>query len=78
MGLDGDRRQLDRVSHVCVGDEVTLHFAESTAEDWRGHEIACNGVDVFSIEDGLVARKDSYVDWVARQRQLDALAAMPA
>ena len=43
-----------------------------------GHEIACDGVDVFSIEDGLVARKDSYVDWVARQRQLDALAAMPA
>jgi len=42
-----------------------------------GHEIVCDGVDVFSIEDGLVARKDSYVDGVARQRQLDALAAMP-
>ena len=24
MGLDGDRRRLDRVSHVCVGDEVSL------------------------------------------------------
>jgi hypothetical protein len=39
-----------------------------------GHEIVCDGVDVFSVEEGLVARKDTYLDWAAVQRQLDELA----
>jgi ketosteroid isomerase-like protein len=43
-----------------------------------GREIVCDGVDVFSLQDGLVARKDTYLDWVAVQRQLGELAASPA
>jgi ketosteroid isomerase-like protein len=39
---------------------------------------ACDGVDVFTLRDGLVARKDSYVDWLtyARQVGLDTTAAL--
>ena len=36
------------------------------------------GVDVFSVSDGLVARKDTYLDWAAVQRQTSELAATPA
>jgi uncharacterized protein (TIGR02246 family) len=35
----------------------------------QGRPFAIEGVDVFSIRDGLVARKDSYLDWVAYSRQ---------
>jgi ketosteroid isomerase-like protein len=31
---------------------------------------ACDGVDVFTLRDGLVARKDSYVDWLTYARQV--------
>jgi ketosteroid isomerase-like protein len=39
---------------------------------------ACDGVDVFTLRDGLVARKDSYVDWLtyARQVGLESTAAL--
>jgi steroid delta-isomerase-like uncharacterized protein len=30
---------------------------------------ACDGTDVFTVSDGLVARKDSYVDWVTFHKQ---------
>jgi ketosteroid isomerase-like protein len=43
-----------------------------------GREIVCDGVDVFSVQDGLVARKDTYLDWAALQRQLGELAATQA
>jgi uncharacterized protein (TIGR02246 family) len=35
-----------------------------------GKPFACDGADVFTLRDGLVARKDSYVDWLAFQRQV--------
>ncbi len=35
-----------------------------------GKQFAIDGVDVFTIHDGLVARKDSYLDWLAYQRQV--------
>ena len=35
----------------------------------NGRQYACDGVDVFTLKDGLVQRKDSYIDWVAYQRQ---------
>ena len=31
---------------------------------------ACDGVDVFTLRDGLIARKDSYVDWLTYARQV--------
>jgi hypothetical protein len=34
-----------------------------------GREIPCDGVDVFSVRDGLVALKDTYLDWAAVERQ---------
>ena len=34
-----------------------------------GQQFACHGVDVFTVKDGLVARKDSYIDWIAYQLQ---------
>ena len=38
-----------------------------------GHPIVCDGVDVFTVEGGLIARKDSYLDLAAIQRQLEEL-----
>jgi ketosteroid isomerase-like protein len=43
-----------------------------------GREVVCDGVDVFSVTDGLVARKDTYLDWAAVQRQTGESAAAPA
>jgi len=39
----------------------------ATAE---GRPIVCDGVDVFAVDDGKVARKDTYLDWPAIQEQL--------
>jgi hypothetical protein len=36
-----------------------------------GRRYACHGADVFTLRDGLVHRKDSYIDWIAYQRQTD-------
>jgi hypothetical protein len=35
----------------------------------QGRPYACHGADVFTLKDGLVQRKDSYIDWIAYQRQ---------
>ncbi len=34
-----------------------------------GRSFACDGVDVFTLRDGLVARKDTYVDLAGLMRQ---------
>jgi hypothetical protein len=34
-----------------------------------GRRFACEGTDIFSVRDGLVARKDSYIDWLTCQEQ---------
>lgn len=31
---------------------------------------ACDGVDVFSLRDGRIARKDTYIDWLTYQSQV--------
>ena len=36
----------------------------------EGMQFACDGTDVFTLRDGLVARKDTYLDLVTYQRQL--------
>jgi len=52
-----------------VGED---HFvAEFTMSGTRnGKEFSCDGVDVISVKDGLVARKDSYADWALYMRQV--------
>ncbi|MGZ4315799.1 MAG: hypothetical protein ACXVRS_08185 [Gaiellaceae bacterium] len=35
-----------------------------------GRRIVSDGADVFAVDEGLVARKDSYFDWPAIQQQL--------
>ena len=36
----------------------------------EGQTFAISGADVFTIRDGFVARKDSYLDWLAYQHQV--------
>ena len=61
--------------HIGSGHFVSEY--EMTATQ-AGREIVCDGVDVFSVRDGLVARKDTYLDWAAVQRQTAELAATSA
>lgn len=61
--------------HIGSGHFVSEY--EMTATQ-AGREIVCDGVDVFSVRDGLVARKDTYLDWAAVQRQAAELAATSA
>lgn len=37
-----------------------------------GRPFACDGTDILSLRDGLVARKDSYIDWLTYQGQTGA------
>ena len=57
-------------SRVYIGDEhfVSEYRMCGTSE---GKPFACEGVDVIAVSDGLITRKDTYVDWAAMQRQLD-------
>jgi ketosteroid isomerase-like protein len=62
---------------VHIGSDHFVSEYEMTATQ-TGREIVCDGVDVFSLREGLVARKDTYLDWAAVQRQAAELAATPA
>ena len=57
-------------SRVYIGDGhfVSEYQMSGTAD---GKPFACEGVDVIAVSDGLIARKDTYLDWAAMQRQLD-------
>jgi ketosteroid isomerase-like protein len=57
--------------HIGSGHFVS-EYGMSASKD--GHAIVCDGVDVFTVEGGLIARKDSYLDLAAVQRQLGELA----
>lgn len=35
----------------------------------QGHAFAIDGADIFTMREGLVARKDTYLDWTANSRQ---------
>jgi uncharacterized protein (TIGR02246 family) len=57
-------------------DPVRSHFGDDhyvseyiMCGTLRGRRFACDGTDVILIRDGLVARKDSYVDWLTYQAQ---------
>ncbi len=46
------------------------HAPEAIVAGTRdGKSFACDGTDVFTVSDGLVARKDSYLDWITYQQQ---------
>jgi ketosteroid isomerase-like protein len=56
-------------SRVYIGDGhfVSEYQMRGSSE---GKRVACDGVDVIAVADGRVARKDTYLDWPAIQRQL--------
>lgn len=58
-----------RRGHFGADHFVTEYVVSGTIE---GHSVACEGVDVFTLRDGLVARKDTYLDLAGMQRQLEA------
>lgn len=62
---------------VHIGPRHFVSEYEMTATQ-AGREVVCDGVDVFSVRDGLVARKDTYLDWAAVQRQTGEPSAMSA
>jgi len=53
-------------AHFGAEHFVTEYVMSGTAE---GKPFAIAGADVFTMRDGLVGRKDSYLDWLAYQRQ---------
>jgi steroid delta-isomerase-like uncharacterized protein len=53
--------------HFGADHFVTEYMMSGTAE---GKPFAIAGADVFTMRDGLVGRKDSYLDWLAYQRQV--------
>ena len=56
---------------------MTEYVMSGTA---NGKPFAIAGADVFTMRDGLVGRKDTYLDWLAYQRQvgIDPLATFKA
>jgi steroid delta-isomerase-like uncharacterized protein len=44
----------------------------------RDSSFVCDGVDVIAVRDGLVARKDTYLDLAALERQIGGLPHMTA
>jgi ketosteroid isomerase-like protein len=56
-------------TRVHIGDRhfVSEYQMSATAD---GKQITCDGVDVIAVADGRIARKDTYLDWPAIQRQL--------
>jgi ketosteroid isomerase-like protein len=52
-------------------DHMIFEYEMSGTAD--NNEFVCDGVDVISVRDGLVARKDTYLDLAAYERQAGAL-----
>ncbi len=50
-----------------------LVFEYDMSGTTAGKPFVCDGVDVIAFRDGLVARKDTYLDMVGLQRQVGAL-----
>jgi ketosteroid isomerase-like protein len=55
---------------VHIGSDHFVSEYEMTASK-DGHQIVCDGADVVTVVDGLVARKDTYLDSAAIERQLE-------
>jgi ketosteroid isomerase-like protein len=64
--------RFDRKRVHIGSDHFVSEYVMSASKD--GRPIVCEGVDVFTVEAGLIARKDTYLDLAAVQRQLEELA----
>jgi ketosteroid isomerase-like protein len=53
--------------HLGAEHFVTEYVMSGTAQ---GKPFAIAGADVFTMRDGLVGRKDTYLDWLAYQGQV--------
>ncbi len=53
-------------AHFGADHFVTEYTMSGTVS---GKQFAVDGADVFTMRDGLIERKDSYVDWLAYERQ---------
>jgi ketosteroid isomerase-like protein len=64
-------------AHFGAEHFVTEYVMSGTAE---GKPLAIAGADVFTMREGLVGRKDTYLDWLAYQRQVgvDPIATLKA
>jgi ketosteroid isomerase-like protein len=64
-------------AHFGAEHFVTEYVMAGTAD---GKPFRIAGADVFTMHDGLVGRKDTYLDWLAYQRQvgIDPLATFKA
>ena len=54
-------------AHFGAEHFVTEYVMSGTAQ---GKPLAIAGVDVFAMHEGLVGRKDTYLDWLAYRRQV--------
>jgi hypothetical protein len=54
-------------AHFGAEHFVTEYLMSGTAQ---GKPLAIAGVDVFAMHEGLVGRKDTYLDWLTYQRQV--------
>ena len=55
---------------VHFGDDHFVSEYDVSVYFFGGRPFTCEGVDVFTLRDGLVARKDTYMDWLAVQGQI--------
>ena len=62
-----DLRFEPRRAHFGSEHFVTEYLMRGTAD---GKPFAIAGADVFTMRDGLVGRKDTYLDWLAYERQV--------
>ena len=62
-----DIRFQRKTTYFGEGHIVTEYVVSGTVD---GVPFACDGVDVLQLRDGRIARKDTYLDTVAYQRQL--------
>lgn len=67
LGAVPDLRFELKRAHFGAEHFVTEYVMTGTAE---GKPFAIAGADVFTMRDGLVGRKDTYLDWLAYQRQV--------
>jgi ketosteroid isomerase-like protein len=54
---------------VYIGDGHFVSEYQMSATNAEGQLLVCDGVDVFAVNDGRVARKDTYLDWPALREQ---------
>jgi ketosteroid isomerase-like protein len=57
---------------VYIGAGHFVSEYQMSATNAEGQLLVCDGVDVFAVNDGRVARKDTYLDWPALQEQQGA------